>query len=238
MIRREQLDPTMLNRLDIYALGAIAYELLTTTPAFQGDSAETVLEAQASGVFPALSEVRPELPPAFDGVISKSMALDPKDRHSTVDEFKRDLFAARHAVLAKVTARRIVVIDDNRSDLELALKILKGRFKDALLMAFESPTAALNAISADPPSLIVCDLRMDAMDGLRVVQAIRSAAEFNHVPIIMVSAEGGGRDWRNLKQAGADGYLMKPLDPVTLGALVESLLESPMRIRGARERED
>lgn len=234
MIQASAIDPDLMNRVDIYALGAIAYELLTSTPAFDGESVDELLDAQSSGEFKAATELRPELPAAFDAVISRAMALDPAQRQSSVSEFRRQMHAARHEVLAKPKGRRVMVIDDSAVDLKLISRILREGLPDVEVATFIDPHDALQAVDTDPPALIVTDLRMDRMDGSQLVAAIRSAANFNHVPIVVLSANGSSREWKALKAQGADGFLLKPVDPVPLVALVESLLESPMRVRGAR----
>ncbi len=234
MIRGDAVPPQLLPRVDIYALGALAYELLTKTPAFDGETVDDLLDAQSSGAFRAVCEVRPELAAAFDTVISRAMSLDPTARHASVDELRRDLHAARHDLLAKPKGQRVVVIDDDPADLQLTVRTLRARMPEVSVEAYADPHEALQAISQDPPALIVTDLRMPQMDGAHLVEAIRNAAMFNHIPIVVVSADGSSREWTSLRAKGADGFLLKPVDPVPLQALIQSLLESPMRVRGGK----
>ena len=44
-------------------------------------------------------------------------------------------------------------------------------------------------------------------------------------PILIVTAHGGGRDWQLLSSMGADGFLVKPVDPHALAAMVGRMLE-------------
>jgi hypothetical protein len=65
------------HRTDIYALGAMLYELLT------GDV--------PTGLARQPSQIRAETPPALDDVVSKCLALDPKDRYQSAGELRREL---------------------------------------------------------------------------------------------------------------------------------------------------
>lgn len=235
MITGADVPPEFLPRVDVYALGAIVYELLSATPAFDGDTVDDLLDAQAAGEFVPVCDLRPELAAAFDDVIGRALAVDPAHRQASVDILRRELHAARHDLLAKPKGRRVVLIDDDPSDLKLMERVLEDRLPDVVIEAYPDPHQALVAVSEDPPALIITDLRMATMDGAQLVQTIRGAAMFNHVPIIVVSADGSSREWKELRKQGADGFLLKPVDPVPLKALVESLLESPMRIRGAKD---
>jgi serine/threonine-protein kinase len=235
MIRGDRLIRELLPRMDIYALGAIAYELLTSRPAFDGETPDELLENQRQGEFAPASELRPELPGAFDAVIAKAMALLPMDRHRSVEEFRRALVDARYLVTAKPRGRRVVVIDDDPADLALCERLLRAGLPDVVVETHADAHAALRAMGQDIPALIVTDLRMPTMDGAQLVAAVRAVADFNRVPIVVVSAEGGSREWKDLRKIGADGFLLKPLDPIPLRALVDSLLDAPMRVRSRRD---
>jgi streptogramin lyase len=70
-------------RADIYSLGCVLFECLAGEPPFKRDQDVAVMYAHMSGDIPRLSERRPELPPALDGVIEKALAKRPEDRYVT-----------------------------------------------------------------------------------------------------------------------------------------------------------
>lgn len=76
---------------DIYALGAVLYELITGEPAFSGANKTTILQRQMSGEIPSLlrwSESRQRsIPTALDAAINRAMAYDPADRYPNVQSF-------------------------------------------------------------------------------------------------------------------------------------------------------
>ncbi|MEE9553739.1 MAG: response regulator [candidate division Zixibacteria bacterium] len=61
--------------------------------------------------------------------------------------------------------------------------------------------------------MIVLDWNMPVMDGYEALQKVRVKKEFNHIPILMATADGDERDVLKAIKAGASGYLVKPFSP-------------------------
>ncbi len=80
-------------RTDVYALGAILYEVVALRRAIQGDSLPEVLGRVMRGEVEPLVKVAPWAPRALGLVVAKSMALDAKDRYATVDALANDVEA-------------------------------------------------------------------------------------------------------------------------------------------------
>src|SRR6185295_12258880 len=89
-IRGEPLD----SRADVYSLGCVAFHCLAGQPPFPKDSDSAVMQAHVSDRIPALSTVRPGLPPALDGVIATAMAKYPDVRYASASGFAAALRAA------------------------------------------------------------------------------------------------------------------------------------------------
>jgi serine/threonine protein kinase len=89
-------------RTDVYALGCVLYECLTSTPPFSQGTEHAVLHAHLVDPPPSVTRVRPELPHAFDGVIATALAKDPAERFGSCGEL---VHAARNA--ASGTSRRV-----------------------------------------------------------------------------------------------------------------------------------
>ena len=79
-------DPTSDQRADLYALGAVAYEMLTGGPLFPGRSAQKVLVAHAVEAPKPLIELRPDTPPALAALVMKCLEKDPAARPASATE--------------------------------------------------------------------------------------------------------------------------------------------------------
>ncbi|MEX2153698.1 MAG: protein kinase [Gemmatimonadaceae bacterium] len=78
-------------RSDIYALGVLAYEMLSGKPPFSAPSPAAVFMAQISETPKPIEDVRPDVPPALAAAIQRCMEKDPARRWSTADELLAEL---------------------------------------------------------------------------------------------------------------------------------------------------
>ena len=84
-------DPHVDHRADIYALGALAYEMLTGRPPFVGPSPQMVLAAQVTQSPEPLAAKRPSCPPALAALVMRCLEKRPADRWQSADELVRQL---------------------------------------------------------------------------------------------------------------------------------------------------
>jgi len=117
---------------------------------------------------------------------------------------------------------RILLADDN-ADMRGYVRRLLGRSCDVETVA--DGQAALEAIRAQRPDLILTDVMMPNLDGFGLLRAIRGDAAWREIPVIMLSARAGEESRVEGLAAGADDYLVKPFSARELIARVSSLLE-------------
>lgn len=96
---------------------------------------------------------------------------------------------------------------------------------------FLEPRAALRAAVAEPPSLLILDVRMPVIDGVELLGRLRASEAFGDTPVIMLT--GGMRLDRIVlaMSAGANGYLMKPFTAEQILAKVDEHLWDAARGR-------
>jgi eukaryotic-like serine/threonine-protein kinase len=91
---------------DVYSLGVVLYELLTSEVPFPGENFVAVAMRHINEPPPALRDKRPDVPPRVEAAIQKAMAKRPEDRFPTMAEFCREL----EACLAELQAAGTQVI--------------------------------------------------------------------------------------------------------------------------------
>ncbi len=78
-------------RTDIYSLGIVLYEMLTGAPPFTGKTSFEILRQHIESSVPPPSEIRPDVPEAFDAVVARAVAKSPEDRYQDVRQMAADL---------------------------------------------------------------------------------------------------------------------------------------------------
>ena len=87
-------------RTDIFAFGAVVYEMLTGRKAFEGKSQASVMGAIMHAEPPAITTIQPLIPPALDRIVKTCLAKDPDDRWQTARDLSRELQWIGHEPIA------------------------------------------------------------------------------------------------------------------------------------------
>ena len=123
----------------------------------------------------------------------------------------------------------ILVVEDEQSIASFISLYLKNAGYS--VRAAATGSAALNAVAAEIPSLILLDLNLPDMDGIEICRRIRKSSD---VPILMLTARDEDVDKIIGLEVGADDYLTKPFNPRELVARVKAVLR---RSSGERSRD-
>jgi CheY-like chemotaxis protein/HPt (histidine-containing phosphotransfer) domain-containing protein len=117
----------------------------------------------------------------------------------------------------------VLHIEDNASNLKLVERILARRPAIRLLEARDGESGLARRFL---PVLVLLDLRMQGMSGEEVLRRLREDPATRKIPTVVISAEARPAESDRLLAAGADGYLVKPIDVETLLAIVDARLPS------------
>lgn len=118
---------------------------------------------------------------------------------------------------------RVLVVDDSSINLTV-LKGVIGRIAACDVDGFADPLLALAACRAQVFDAVVVDYKMPGIDGISFVRELRADPRFQHVPIIMITADGDRALRLRAVEAGATDFLNKPVDPQELRVRVTNLL--------------
>jgi len=118
---------------------------------------------------------------------------------------------------------RVLIVEDEQ-DIAGLIKHTLERGGDAEAQIVASGDAALSAVTARPPDLIILDLNLPVLSGLEVCRILRARADVPHVPIIMLTARTAEDDRVLGLDNGADDYVTKPFSLRELSARVRAVL--------------
>lgn len=92
---------------------------------------------------------------------------------------------------------------------------------------------ALARVRAVMPDLVLCEILVPKLDGLALCRQLKASAETRHIVVLVVSILAAGA---RANDAGADGFLLKPLAQHRLIAMVQGLLEKRSPVLSQQER--
>ena len=121
-----------------------------------------------------------------------------------------------------MTVPRVLVIDDNPLNLELASFVLET---DGLLVDLaKDATEARQQIDRSRPGLILMDIELPGLDGLALTQPLKADPATAQIVVIAFTAYAMRGDEFRLRAGGCDGYLAKPIDISTLASRVRAFI--------------
>jgi two-component system chemotaxis response regulator CheY len=126
------------------------------------------------------------------------------------------------------TELHFLVVDD----FSTMRRILSGLLKElgySNIREAEDGEKALRILRPGPADVVaidfvVTDWNMPLMDGLELLKQIRADSTLSHLPVLMVTAEAKRENIIAAAQAGADGYIVKPFNAVTLKEKLDKIL--------------
>jgi two-component system, cell cycle response regulator len=117
---------------------------------------------------------------------------------------------------------RILVVDDNATNLELMLYLLRAFGYDS--EGERDGIAGLEAARSGRFALVISDILMPGIDGYEFARRLKADLSLSSTPIIAVTALAMPGDRERISAAGFDGYIRKPIEPSTFVSQVEGFL--------------
>lgn len=115
------------------------------------------------------------------------------------------------------------MVDDSAVMRKLLSSILLEQAYGVLLA--EDGEAALRQARSAGADLVLTDWNMPAMGGGQLIRQLRQLAAYAETPVLVLTTEARESEKADARQAGACGWMRKPVEPATLLEVVASLLE-------------
>jgi len=119
-----------------------------------------------------------------------------------------------------------LVVEDSPMMRQLLVFAL-ARIKALKVVEADDGVDALRKLTTAKFDLIITDINMPVLDGLKLVKKIRSDEVHKDVPIMIVTTEGSAEDRQRALQLGANAYITKPIQAPQVIAKVKELLKIP-----------
>jgi len=120
----------------------------------------------------------------------------------------------------------ILVVEDSPTMRQLISFAMK-RISGSKVIEATDGVDALKKLSSEKIDLILCDINMPVMDGLKLVSLVRGNPVYKDIPIIMITTEGAEEDRKRALAIGANAYLPKPIQTQELIKLVNGFINMP-----------
>ncbi|TAN49603.1 MAG: response regulator [Methylococcaceae bacterium] len=129
---------------------------------------------------------------------------------------------AETAQAQSLSGARVLLVEDNEINQEIALELLRGR--GLSVTTAENGRLGVAAVQQQPFDLVLMDLQMPDMDGFEATRRIRADPRFAALPIIAMTAHAMSGDREKCLQAGMNDHVPKPIDPPQLFAVLAKWL--------------
>lgn len=119
------------------------------------------------------------------------------------------------------TIRTILLAEDNENDIELTMSTLETFRLANDIQVVRDGAEALDYLlckgqyesrTCQPPAVILLDIKMPKVDGLQVLEVIKSTPELKTIPVVMLTSSRQERDVIKSYAMGVNAYVVKPVD--------------------------
>ncbi|WP_224984827.1 response regulator [Geomonas agri] len=117
----------------------------------------------------------------------------------------------------------VLIVEDSPTMRQLIAFALK-RIRGVRIVEANDGVDGLKKLSSERFDLILTDINMPIMDGLKLVSLVRNDANYKTIPIVVITTEGAQEDRERALALGANDYITKPIQPTKILDVAKNLL--------------
>ena len=118
----------------------------------------------------------------------------------------------------------VLIVEDSPTMRQLISFALK-RIRGVKIVEANDGVDGLKKLSAQRFDLILTDINMPIMDGLKLVSLVRNDGNYKSIPIVVITTEGAQEDRERALALGANDYITKPIQPTKILDVAKNLLK-------------
>jgi two-component system chemotaxis response regulator CheY len=122
-------------------------------------------------------------------------------------------------------SRTTVLIVEDSPTMRQLLVYAVGRVEGVDTIEAVDGVDALKKLAEATPDIILADINMPVMDGLKLVKRVRSDEKLSGIPIVIITTEGAEEDRERALALGANAFITKPIQAPQVVELIRSLLD-------------
>lgn len=126
--------------------------------------------------------------------------------------------------IAQMSEYNVLIVEDSPTMRQLIAFALK-RIRGVRIVEANDGVDGLKKLSAERFDLILTDINMPIMDGLKLVSLVRNDANYKTIPIVVITTEGAQEDRERALALGANDYITKPIQPTKILDVARTLLK-------------
>lgn len=122
---------------------------------------------------------------------------------------------------------RILLVEDCQTTRKLLAFYLKANGFE--VVSAENGLDAIQKLGIEKIDLVMTDLNMPYMDGIELTRSLRAEPALRHIPVLMVTTEADDTERVKALDAGANGYLVKPVTAESVSRSIKKILKEIMK---------
>jgi serine/threonine-protein kinase len=201
---------------DLYSLGVMAYELLTTARPYRANDIATLREQHATRRPIPLNDLRPDLPQPLATLVEALLAIRPADRPESAEFVLRqlrkvriDLGASMHHDSGAPRPFTVLIVDDDPALMAVMAATVSSVVPGARIVTASDGRQALEMVRRTIPDVVLLDLYMPNMSGIEVCMHLRATRSSEQTRIVSVSGRAQIGDVQLLQQLGIVHFVTK-----------------------------